>query len=259
MQSRAPSSAGEQPAPAKWVDWQPTMKVESPPPAEERPPRRPRRRFRPKRRPVPWAFLIVGLLVGLASIGLVIVLIIALWPSGKGEALQSTAEKLVNRKDTPTGWQEVVSDEGRFRVLMPGTPTISDSVQRTSLGSLPIKTYDAFEGPDCKFSVWYGDLDSDEVRDVSPNDWLDAVRDACMIESQGNWQSEMGANDPRIWSRQIRYGTPDTHKVMLCMYVENRRVYTLRISRKKDYPPGEVFMRFFDSFQTKSGFPIGRG
>ena len=63
------------------VAWQPTMKIESPPPAEERPPRRPRRRFRPKRRPVPWAFLIVGLLVGLASIGLFIVLIVALWPS----------------------------------------------------------------------------------------------------------------------------------------------------------------------------------
>jgi len=81
MGLRAPSSAGEQPAPAKWVDWQPAMKVESPPPAAVPPPRRPRRRFRPKRRPVPWAFLIVGLLVGLASIGLFIVVIVALWPS----------------------------------------------------------------------------------------------------------------------------------------------------------------------------------
>jgi hypothetical protein len=250
MQSRAPSSAVEQPVPAKWVDWQPTMKVESPPPAADPPPRRPRRRFRPKRRPVPWAFLIVGLLVGLASIGVVIVLIVALWPSGKGEALPSTAEKLVKRKDTPKGWQEVVSDEGRFRVLMPGTPTISDSVQRTSLGSLPIKSYD-FEGPVCKFSVWYGDLDSDKLRDVSPEDWIDAVRDSSIIESKGNSWNEMRADHPGCWRIQMRHGYPANYRIAFCMYVENRRMYTLKVSREKERPSEEAILRFFNSFQIR--------
>src|SRR5260370_34819834 len=103
-----PSWALDQPVPAKWVDWQPKMKVESPPPAADPPPRRPRRRFRPKRRPVPWAFLIVGLLVGLASIGLVIVLIVALWPSGKGNTSAADSSSSIR-------CQEFVSAQGRVR------------------------------------------------------------------------------------------------------------------------------------------------
>jgi hypothetical protein len=78
MTGRA-SSAVQQPAPAIWVDWQPSMQVEPAPSAAQGPPR-PRRRYRPKRPPFPWIFLIVGLLVGLASVGLVIILIVALWP-----------------------------------------------------------------------------------------------------------------------------------------------------------------------------------
>jgi hypothetical protein len=78
--SREAGSVVEQPAPATWVNWQPSMNVQSAPPAAEAPPRRPRRPYRPKRHPFPWIFLIVGLLVALASIGLLIVLIVALWP-----------------------------------------------------------------------------------------------------------------------------------------------------------------------------------
>ena len=40
MLSRAPSSAVEQPAPAKWVDWQSSVKVDSPPLSADPPPRR---------------------------------------------------------------------------------------------------------------------------------------------------------------------------------------------------------------------------
>ena len=154
-------------APASWADWQPSNTSESAPPIEPPPMRARRQPFRVRRRRAnfPWVNLIVGLTVGLAALGLLIISIVALWPSEKSEKLSSTGEKFVNTKDSPpgseklaktkdspSGWQEVISDEGRFRVLMPGTPTINDSVQHNSLGSMSLRAFD-LDGPVCKFSV----------------------------------------------------------------------------------------------------------
>jgi len=70
-------------APATWIEWPSSANVESPSPAAENPPRLPRGRFRPRRRAFPWVFLVVGLLVGLALAGLLIVVIVALfWSRG---------------------------------------------------------------------------------------------------------------------------------------------------------------------------------
>jgi hypothetical protein len=77
----------EYPAAATWTDWPTSGSLAESPlacypaPPEHNLPLRPRpRRFRPRRQPFPWIFLIVGILVGLASVGLIIVITVALWP-----------------------------------------------------------------------------------------------------------------------------------------------------------------------------------
>jgi LSD1 subclass zinc finger protein len=78
----AGSAADPSGAPGTWVDWQSNQAIAPAPPID--PPAGPRRRpfrVRRSRATFPWIVLIVGLTVALASIGLFIVLVVALWPS----------------------------------------------------------------------------------------------------------------------------------------------------------------------------------
>jgi hypothetical protein len=249
MPSRAVGSVSEPSGLTNRGVWQPSMKVESSPPrkiesplpaTESRPPR-PRRSFRPKRRPVPWILLIVGILVGLASIGLLIVLIVAVWPSGKGE-------KSVAGSASPLRWQEFVSAEGRFRVLIPGTPKFKDSVVHTRLGSLPVKAYD-LERDEYEFSVFFGDLDTEGLADISPEEWIDAERTIYIARANARLVSEKSLSLHGYFGKERRYQLSVGGFVARRMYAVNRRIYTVNLSRKKQEVPEDVAARFFDSFE----------
>jgi hypothetical protein len=192
--------------------------------------------------------LFVGLVAGLASIGLLIVLIVAVWPSGKGEKATGAGEKLVVASAPVTDWQEVISHEGQFRVFMPGAPRIKDSVVHTVLGSLAVKAYD-IDFTNCELSVWYGDLDSEELCKVSPEDWIDASRQIYIARSNARLLSEknlsLHSNLGKEWRFEISPG-----KVIRRTYDVNRRIYTLNIFRHNQDPPEDVVNRFFDSFQV---------
>jgi hypothetical protein len=238
--SRSLDSVLEEPAPDQWIDWQPSMQVESaPPPAE--PPPRPRQGFRPRRRAFPWVFLIISLFVGLASIGLLIVMIVALWPSAK-------SDKSAAGSSSPLPWQEFVSAEGRFRVLMPGTPKFEDSVVHTRLGSLPVKAYDVKSG-EYEFSVFYGDLDSEELKDISPEEWIDAEQAIYIARANARLLAEKNLSLHGYFGKERRYELSVGWLVARRMYAVNRRIYTVNFSRKKQEAPEDVIARFFDSFQ----------
>jgi len=200
-----------------------------------------------RRSSFPWVTLIVGLTVGVASLGLLVILVISLWPSekgGKGEI----ANQPVAAPDDFQKWQEFVSPEGRFRVLMPGTPKFENSVVHTRLGSLPVKAYDVESG-DWKFSVFYGDLDSAGLQEVSPEEWIDAVRDIYKVRSQANLLIERG-----LWlhghkGKETRFELSVGWIVGRRMYSVNRRIYTVNVSRKKHESLEAVIAHFFDSFQ----------
>jgi hypothetical protein len=184
--------------------------------------------------------------VGLASVGLLIVLIVALWPSGKGR-------EGVGDFSSSARWQEFVSAEGRFRVLMPGTPKFKDSVVHTRLGSLPVKAYDVESG-EYEFSVFYGDLDSEELRNISPEEWIDAERTIYVARANARLLAEKNVSLHGYFGKERRYELSVGWFVARRMYAANRRIYTINFSRKKREAPEEVLARFFDSFEilTKS-------
>ncbi len=74
-----------------------------------------RRLLRAKRRPpaLPWINLIVSLTVGLAALGLLVVLVVALWPSGKGEESAGSNQAESNQHVKKSAQQETWIDAAK--------------------------------------------------------------------------------------------------------------------------------------------------
>jgi len=238
-------------APTTWVDWQSSNAME-PAPAPADPPPRPRpRRFRPNRRrrsAFPWVFLVVGLVVGLASIGLLVVLVVAFWPSGKSGKLSASNQKVDTEKISLQNWQEYVSQEGRFRVSFPGPPTFKDDVVHTRIGSLPVKCYDCESG-DYEFSVFFGELGSDDLWDISPEKWIDAEGEIYIVRANAKLRADKSLSLHGHFGKERRYELSVGWFVVRRMYAVNRCIYTVNFARKKREAPEEIINRFFDSFE----------
>jgi hypothetical protein len=185
--------------------------------------------------------LFVGLVAGLAAIGLLVVVVVAIWPS-----IQSDRAVIVASPSLQ--WQEFISAEGRFRVLMPGTPKLEDSVVHTRLGSLPVKAYDCNSG-DHEFAVFFGDLDSGNLENISPEEWIDAVRDIYIVRSKANLLAEKKLSGRGLLGKETRYELSVGWVVVRRMYAANRRIYTVNFSRKQRDIPEDILAHFFDSFQ----------
>jgi hypothetical protein len=236
-------------APATWIDWQSSQILDAAPLSVEPTPRPLRRpvRLRRRRPAFPWVALVVGLAVGIAAIGLLFVLVVALWPSGKTEKSPGSNQHVAANSLSLQGWHELVPTDRRFRILMPGTPKIEDSVHHTRLGSLRLKVY-TLENSDCTFEVWHGDLDSQELQDVSLEDWIDASRDIYIVRSNAQLLSEKDIILGEFWGKETRYVVAEKH-TLFRRYAVNRRLYTLFVSRDKTEPHEDMVLRFLDSFQ----------
>lgn len=131
---------------------------------------------------------------------------------------------------------------------MPGTPKFKDSVVHTRLGSLPVKAYDCESG-DCEFSVFYGDLDSEDLLHISPEEWIDAEREIYIVRANGKLLAEKSLSLHDYLGKERRYELSVGWVVARRMYAVNRRIYTVNFSRKKLEAPEDVVSRFFDSFE----------
>ncbi len=228
--------------PTTWTDWRSSQTFE-PTPAIESSSQSLRRpvRVRQRRSAFPWVNLIVGLIVGLASLGLLIVLVVVLWPSAKGKIAASSSSPLPS-------WQDFRSTDGRFRVLFPGTPQFEESVVHTRLGSLSVKAYDVKTG-EYEFSVFYGDLESEDLRDIAPGEWIDSERDVYMVRAKARLLAEKDISSHGYVAKERRYELSVGWFVARRMYAVNRRIYTVNFSRKKLEVPEDLVTRFFNSFE----------
>jgi hypothetical protein len=223
--------------------------ADAPPPSIKRPREHPRRPFRrkPRQQTLTWIIWFVALGLGLALIGLGVILTVTFWPSPKGQVSPAG-------RSAPAGWQDVVSKEGGFRVLMPGSPRMTDSVVHTRLGSLQVKAYDIDSG-DSEFSVFYGDLDSSGLANVSSEEWIDAVRDIYIVRSKAILLDEKILSFHGRFGKETRYEISGLGKVARRMYAVNGRIYTLNVASKKQGAQEDSIARFFDSFEILAGSP----
>jgi len=134
---------------------------------------------------------------------------------------------------------------------MPGTPRFEDSVVHTRLGSLPVKAYDVKSG-DYEFSVFYGDIDSDELRDISPEEWMDAEREIYIVRASARLLVEKNLSLHGYFGKERRYELSVGRIVVRRMYAVDRRIYTVNFFRKKQEAPEDVVAHFFDSFEIQA-------
>lgn len=158
-------------------------------------------------------------------------------------------DDLLTIDDAASDWIQVTSAEGRFVVLMPGTPTqqpqpeilATDAANLSAIG-ITLQT------DEVGFWVAYADYPSSINLDT-PQVLLAQVGSA-IAEKLGNpsrEDREMIRDD--YLAREIRFQSPSEISTFR-LYLVHRRLYILGAQQSSLNPMSDNITRFFDSFQV---------
>jgi hypothetical protein len=146
-------------------------------------------------------------------------------------------------------WKPFSSQEGRFRILMPGTPMQDKTPVNTRAGSIPVNVF-AVVRPEAFYLVAYSDfpkaitLDSPEVKELLPQvDPNVAKRDGVRIVSQSNLRLR---NYP---GREIKMQDREGVVFRWRAFIVNKRLYQIGVITDKESSLTKSIEGFFKSFQ----------
>lgn len=197
---------------------------------------------RSKRSSSPW---ILALAVGM---GVLLVLgggVAALFWSG----ILGTKGKGAAGAIIPPGWQELSSPEGRFRVLMPGTPTRQKRKMSSPVGDVHDTAF-ILDTADRSIMVSYADFDAPHQKAASLDNIISQARDATLESFQGaGLMTEKAITLQGYSGREVLIDIPRQGIAYFRWYAVKRRMYVLGMIGIKSTPPEAEVSRFFDSFQ----------
>src|SRR5262245_19463183 len=97
------------------------------------------------------------------------------------EQIQGTdaAQVAASAKQATAGWQEYKSAQGKYSVLMPGTPTETKRTPNTEAG--PLDAYITYWSDDITaYVVMFSDYPKSVVKNEKPDQVLDNMRDGAV-------------------------------------------------------------------------------
>jgi hypothetical protein len=147
-------------------------------------------------------------------------------------------------------WKEFSSKEGKFKVLMPGTPTFQKSNVKTKGGTIPFNVFSVYRQREAVYLVGYGDLprnysvNSPEVSELLPQ--LPSRPNASSGIRSINRQNIRLGNIP---GKEIRVQSSEGFTMRWRAYVVNKRLYQLGVLTDKEQSLTKSIDGFFNSFK----------
>ncbi|MCA1592122.1 MAG: energy transducer TonB [Acidobacteria bacterium] len=158
-------------------------------------------------------------------------------------------------------WKEFSSAEGRFTVLLPGTPTPQVQTQDTAIGKLDVHTFTLTTS--MQYGVMFVDYPRTMEDSGAAKQFLDGARDGGVKGVNGTLLEEKETSLDGHPGRIIKVRVGDGYVMRVKFYVVKNRLYQLGVTMwDKDAPEAaarfhdETAARFLDSFKLTSG-PVG--
>lgn len=142
-------------------------------------------------------------------------------------------------------WQEFSSTEGRFAVLMPGTPTLTVTNDHTIVGTIVENSYD-LTAPAGTFEVEYQDLPGIVMMFMSQKRLLQRAKGEFIKHFQATEVSDTEITIGELKGRRIAVEGPKKEQAQVILVMDGHRLYVVLLATPKD--PAD-FDRFLSSFR----------
>lgn len=141
-------------------------------------------------------------------------------------------------------WQKFSSDEGRFTVLLPGTPSEESQTDKTEDGIPYQEHYFSVTQPNAVYFVTYSDIAGEEVNQVDPDAVLKAATEG-LLSDGGKLVSNHEISLSGYPGREIQYRDSQGNLGNTRIFLVGGRLYQLvAIASNSD----DIQM-FFNSFE----------
>ena len=146
------------------------------------------------------------------------------------------------------GWQEVVSAEGRFRVMMPGQPSKEVRTVKSLVGPVT-DTYYAFDTKEWNIGVRYADFDGPGQLETPIEEIIKSGRESTVQQFKGFVLSEKEIVVSGHRGNELVMEIPRRGTTYIRWIPVNRRLYTIAFMSNVATSSKTEVNRFFDSFQ----------
>ena len=158
-------------------------------------------------------------------------------------------------------WKPFSSQEGGFRVLMPGTPTQDQRTTKTEMGAFPTNTFTVIREQEAGYVVGYLDFPKNiPLNSRNQNQYLTAVATGFAQGAGGRLVSQRNIQLRNLPGREIRLQFEQGVIGRGRMFLDNKRLYVALALTDKESSLTKSIQGFLDSFQlvnraTGSGKP----
>ena len=149
-------------------------------------------------------------------------------------------------------WKEFSSKEGRFSVLVPGTPSEQTQKLDTGVGAIDLHFFVA-EQDGFQYLVSYNDYPDAMVREADADKVLDGARDGVVANVQGRLLNEV-----KVWlanypGRELRIRIPEGRQAMRTrLYFVGNRLYQVGVLSAEDGAAADEVSKFLNSFKLRT-------
>ena len=154
----------------------------------------------------------------------------------------------VSGADEPQ-WKEFAPKEGRFKVLMPGTPKqdMAEAESDFGKGVLHMNTVQAVK---TMYGANYCDFPS-EIKKVPLKQVFDSSRDGAVANLKGKLASEMDIKLDKYLGREIQIDVQGGKQLFRArVYLVDQRLYQVVVFGTKEAATSKAADKFLDSFQV---------
>jgi len=168
---------------------------------------------------------------------------------------EDRSKETAPKADAPSGWKEFTSQEGRFSVLLPGTPSLTqlptpapDKVGNTTMLTIPVP------GKKLALVVVFADLPSGELKsgvDKALRNMKAGFLD--QVKGTGTLKKETKITLGKHPGLQLEMEVPGQGASVTKFYIVGGRVYTLMAAGADPAADALETRTFFDSFKLLPG------
>lgn len=151
-------------------------------------------------------------------------------------------------------WKPFSSQEGGFRVLMPGTPTQEQRTTQTKVGTFPTNTFTVIRENEAGYVVGYLDFPQNiPLNSRNQNQYLTTVATGFAQGSGGRLVSQRNIRVGNLPGKEIRLQFEQGVIGRGRLFLDNKRLYVALVITDKESSLTKSIQGFFKSFQ-----PINR-
>jgi hypothetical protein len=146
-------------------------------------------------------------------------------------------------------WKEFVSPEGRFSVLMPGTPTVQAQKLNTPVGTIELYVF-VVERDGSQYLVAYNDYPEAVVKSGDPEKILDGARGGVVANVKGRLLSEVKITLQQSPGRELKVMIPNGAQMMQTrLYFVKNRLYQVGVVTTEAGAAAKDILKFLESFK----------